>query len=355
MVPGTLALGLKITIAVGAAVVLIVLIISTAVAIVKYRRRGYIEIPDISQKKFSLKGRLFPRIFHLIFRSRKRRCHSTNRSFRPQIRATHSPGRQWRSPQRFKFHDNLLTSPGTWKDLNVAIKRIAYFEHIQVTEKFMEDFLFEIKIMSSLDHKNILKFLGASITKTDEVFLVAELMENGSIRDLLSKTDGHLDWKLKIRLAVDAARGMMYLHSRKPPIIHRDLKSSNLLIDKQFHCKVADFGVSRLKPTTELTMTVVGTPAYMAPEVISKNKYTESADVYSFGVVLVELLSGKTPYHDMTLFPQQVMYAVVQEGLRPSIPKDCPPALEILIKECLDQEPAKRPPFPEIKARLKRM
>jgi len=243
---------------------------------------------------------------------------------------------------------------GTWKGKEIALKRMA-FGQSQMTEKFMDDFLYEIKIMSTLDHQNVLKFLGASITPTGEVFLVAEFMEHGSIKELLSNTDGKIDWKLKIRLAVDAARGMQYLHSCNPPIIHRDLKNSNLLIDKKWRCKIADFGISRIKPTNTQSMTLVGTPAYMAPEVISQNKYTEKSDCYSFGVVLCELYSGKAPYADMNLFPQQVMYAVVQEGLRPTIDSDCPSALAVLIQDCLYADPVKRPDFKEIKLRLKRL
>jgi tRNA A-37 threonylcarbamoyl transferase component Bud32 len=243
---------------------------------------------------------------------------------------------------------------GTWKGREIALKRMA-FGQSQMTEKFMDDFLYEIKIMSTLDHQNVLKFLGASITANGEVFLVTEFMEHGSVKDLLANTDGKIDWKLKIRLAVDAARGMQYLHSCHPPIIHRDLKNSNLLIDKKWRCKIADFGISRIKPTNTQSMTLVGTPAYMAPEVISQNKYSEKGDVYSFGVVLCELYNGKAPYSDMNLFPQQVMYAVVQEGLRPTIDPDCPSALAVLIQDCLHADPAKRPDFKEIKLRLKRL
>jgi len=243
---------------------------------------------------------------------------------------------------------------GTWKGREIALKRMA-FGQSQMTEKFMDDFLYEIKIMSTLDHQNVLKFLGASITQTGEVFLVTEFMEHGSVKDVLANTEGKIDWKLKIRLAVDAARGMQYLHSCHPPIIHRDLKNSNLLIDKKWRCKIADFGISRIKPTNTQSMTLVGTPAYMAPEVISQNKYSEKGDVYSFGVVLCELYSGKAPYADMNLFPQQVMYAVVQEGLRPNIDPDCPSALAVLIQDCLHPDTTKRPDFKEIKLRLKRL
>jgi serine/threonine protein kinase len=93
----------------------------------------------------------------------------------------------------------------------------------------------------------------------------------------------------------------------------------------------------------------------MAPEVISRNEISEKADIYSFGVVLTEMVTSLSPYSDTTLFPQQIMYAVVNEGLRPSVGSDCPPAMDVLIKDCLNSEPLLRPDFREIKERLKRM
>ena len=102
-------------------------------------------------------------------------------------------------------------------------------------------------------------------------------------------------------------------------------------------------------------MTLVGTPAYMAPEVITSNKYSEKADVYSFGILLCELYTGEPPYLDSNLFPEQVMYAVVHSGLRPTLPDECPSALAVLVRDCLNADPSKRPNFAEIKQRLKRM
>jgi len=242
---------------------------------------------------------------------------------------------------------------GRWEGKEVAVKRLGIGKN-QMTESFVQDFLVEIKIMSTLDNENILKFLGASISENNDILLVMEYMEKGSLRDVLLKTEGKIDWKLKLRLAIDACKGMEYLHSFNPPLIHRDIKSSNLLIDKKWRCKVADFGISRI-PNSSASTTLVGTPAYMAPEVISKNEISAKADVYSFGVTLTELVTGVPPYSDTSLFPQQIMYGVVNEGLRPAVPTDCPTAMEVLIKDCLNAEPVRRPDFSEIRARLQRM
>jgi len=149
--------------------------------------------------------------------------------------------------ERIAFGASGEVIKGVWQGREIAVKRMAFAQN-QITGKFMEDFLYEIKIMSTLDHKNILKFLGASITSSGDVFLVTEFMDHGSVKDVIDKTQGKMDWKLKIRFAIDAARGMAYLHSCNPPIIHRDLKSSNMLVDKKM--EVQDFRFWNFKNKT---------------------------------------------------------------------------------------------------------
>eukprot|EP01119_Soliformovum_irregulare_P021472 TRINITY_DN7153_c0_g1_i2.p1 TRINITY_DN7153_c0_g1~~TRINITY_DN7153_c0_g1_i2.p1 ORF type:complete len:1103 (-),score=306.90 TRINITY_DN7153_c0_g1_i2:47-3286(-) len=283
-------------ISLGVGVLVAIVVGSSAIFILKIRRRrDYAEIPIYHKKRISIKD-------------------LADNTAVKQI-----------EPKDIQIGIRLATgasgevSKGVWNGKIVAVKRVysssIAVDDIQMSSEFMQDFLNEIQLMSGLQHDNVLKFFGASITKGDEIFLVIEYMEHGSLRDLLLRTEGQMDRKLKLRLAIDAASGMEYLHSRNPVIIHRDLKSSNLLIDKKWRCKVADFGVSRIKPFLTQTMTTVGTPAYMAPEVILKNEYSEKVDVYSFGIVLNEIDTGQPPYGDSTLFPQQVMYAVAHEGI----------------------------------------
>jgi serine/threonine protein kinase len=118
-------------------------------------------------------------------------------------------------------------------------------------------------------------------------------MGRGSVRDILDQNP-ELSWQMRYQLLTDAAKGMEYLHSKH--VIHRDLKSQNLLVDDMGVCKVADFGISTIKPSVTRTMTSIGTPVYMAPEVIARDKYSEKADVYSFGVLVVEVATGLLPY-----------------------------------------------------------
>lgn len=127
------------------------------------------------------------------------------------------------------------------------------------------------------------------------------------------------------------------------------------MIDKKWRCYISDFGISRLKNTTQYnTLNLTGTPAYMAPEVIRDNRISEKADVYSFGVILVEFYTGQAPYSDLNFPFQQVMYSVVNDGLRPTLPENAPISYSILVEECLTDEPSRRPDFGEIKTRLRR-
>ena len=144
-------------------------------------------------------------------------------------------------------------------------------------------------------------------------------------------------------------------------VLHRDLKATNLLIDRKWRVKVSDFGISRVKKASavghdmQTTSTAVGTPAYMAPETITRNAYSEASDIFALGIVLGELVDGQVPYADLDMFPQQIMYAVVHEGLRPTIADTCPDALRQLINEATHATPSKRPLIAEVKARLKRL
>lgn len=114
------------------------------------------------------------------------------------------------------------------------------------------------------------------------LYIVLELAERGSVFDLLGKSDLVLDTRKKLNFCIDAAKGMLYLHSSTPPIIHRDLKTANLLVDQHWRVMVTDFGLSRVVDT-QSTMTHCGTVEFCAPEVLKRSRYSVKADVYSFG------------------------------------------------------------------------
>ena len=149
----------------------------------------------------------------------------------------------------------------------------------------------------------------------------------------------------RLNLALEVAQGINYLHSFKPPILHRDLKSLNILLDKNYIVKIADFGWARLR-NNHMTKKR-GTFQWMAPEVISKDNYTEKADVYSFGIILWEFWSKDPPYKGISA--KEVAVKVKNNPkYRPTIPSDVPEEIAELMKFCWDADPEKRPTFLEI-------
>jgi Protein tyrosine and serine/threonine kinase len=146
----------------------------------------------------------------------------------------------------------------------VAIKTLLLGDAMLEDEPFIQEFLVEIKISHALKHNNILNFVGVSIRPGSmELALLAEYMERGSLAQLLDRKRRSMPLKLKMSIALDIACGMCYLHNWKPPLIHRDLKPGNCLLNRDWVCKIADMGVSTFKRRAENTMTQVGCPLYM--------------------------------------------------------------------------------------------
>ncbi|CAF1937148.1 unnamed protein product [Brassica napus] len=180
---------------------------------------------------------------------------------------------------------------GLWFGSDVAVK---VFSKQEYSKEVMQSFRQEVSLMRRLRHPNVLLFMGA-VTSPPRLCIVSELLPRGSLFLLLRRSASKLDWRRRINMSLDIARGMNYLHCCSPPIVHCDLKSSNLLVDKNWTVKVADFGLSRIKHETYLTSkSGKGTPQWMAPEVL----LNESADE-NFGVVLWELATGKIPWETL--------------------------------------------------------
>ncbi|OMO87315.1 hypothetical protein CCACVL1_09129 [Corchorus capsularis] len=229
---------------------------------------------------------------------------------------------------------------GTFYGQDVAIKLLRS-EHLN--ENLQKEFSQEVNIMRRIQHKNVVQFIGAC-TRPPKLCIVTEFMSGGSIYDLLHKQKSGLKLPLFCKVAIDISKGMSYLHENK--IMHRDLKSANLLMDEKGVVKVADFGVARVQAQSGVMTAETGTYRWMAPEVIEHKPYNHKADVFSFGVVLWELLTGKLPYENLT--PLQAALGVVQKGLRPEIPKHTHPKVVELLERCWQQEASLRPEFSEI-------
>ena len=178
-----------------------------------------------------------------------------------------------------------------WRKTLVSVKFLKL--ESQNAEKQIKPFIEEYNLLKQLRHPNILLYLGGNITKSP-YFLVTEFCENGNLFQFLHGKDApDLEDIERLNLALEIAQGINYLHSFNPPILHRDLKSLNILLDKNYVAKIADFGSAKLRD--EHMTKQRGTFQWMAPEVITNEHYTEKADVYSFGIILWEFWS-KDPY-----------------------------------------------------------
>ncbi|XP_074315808.1 putative serine/threonine-protein kinase PBL26 [Silene latifolia] len=162
-----------------------------------------------------------------------------------------------------------------------------------------KEFLVEVLMLSLLHHPNLVNLIGYC-TDGDQRLLVYEYMALGSLEDhLLDFPNARrpLDWYTRMKIALDAAKGLEYLHDKaNPPVIYRDMKSSNILLDIDFHAKLSDFGLAKLGPTGEqkhVSTRVMGTYGYCAPEYQRTGQLTSKSDVYSYGVVLLELITGR--------------------------------------------------------------
>ncbi|XP_050269708.1 LEAF RUST 10 DISEASE-RESISTANCE LOCUS RECEPTOR-LIKE PROTEIN KINASE-like 1.3 isoform X9 [Quercus robur] len=185
----------------------------------------------------------------------------------------------------------------------VAVKRL-YENNLKRVEQFMN----EVEILTKIRHKNLVTLYGCTSKRSQELLLVYEYIPNGTVADHLHgnrSKSGLLTWPVRLSIAIESAEALAYLHVSD--VIHRDVKTNNILLDEKFQVKVADFGLSRLFPTdvTHVSTAPQGTPGYVDPEYFQCYQLTQKSDVYSFGVVLMELISS-LPAVDMNRHRQDI-------------------------------------------------
>lgn len=266
------------------------------------------------------------------------------------------------------FHSSTLVGQGGYGKVYkgiladgtvVAIKRAQ--EGSLQGEK---EFLTEIELLSRLHHRNLVSLVGYC-DEAGEQMLVYEYMPNGTLREHLSANAKQpLSFSMRLRTALGSAKGILYLHTEAdPPIFHRDIKASNILLDSKFTAKVADFGLSKLAPVPDfegvlpahVSTVVKGTPGYLDPEYFLTRKLTDKSDVYSLGVVFLELLTGMHPIsHGKNIvrevnvaYQSGMIFSIVDERMG-SYPSDCVERFVTLAMKCCQDQPDARPTMAEV-------
>ncbi|XP_059642129.1 LEAF RUST 10 DISEASE-RESISTANCE LOCUS RECEPTOR-LIKE PROTEIN KINASE-like 1.4 isoform X2 [Cornus florida] len=249
----------------------------------------------------------------------------------------------------------------------VAVKRL-YENNFKRVEQFVN----EVRILTTLRHENLVTLHGCTSKRSRELLLVYEYISNGTVADHLHgkrSNSGLLSWPVRLNIAIETAEALAYLHASD--VIHRDVKTNNILLENDFHVKVADFGLSRLFPNdvTHVSTAPQGTPGYVDPEYYQCYQLTEKSDVYSFGVVLVELISSKQAVdtnrhrHDINLANMavnKIQNHTLHELVDPSIGFETDSTVRRMATlvaqlafRCLQQEKDMRPSMGEVLEALK--
>eukprot|EP00011_Vannellida_sp_DIVA3-517-6-12_P004910 CAMPEP_0114614994 /NCGR_PEP_ID=MMETSP0168-20121206/5938_1 /TAXON_ID=95228 ORGANISM="Vannella sp., Strain DIVA3 517/6/12" /NCGR_SAMPLE_ID=MMETSP0168 /ASSEMBLY_ACC=CAM_ASM_000044 /LENGTH=825 /DNA_ID=CAMNT_0001826055 /DNA_START=387 /DNA_END=2864 /DNA_ORIENTATION=+ len=250
---------------------------------------------------------------------------------------------------------------GVYRGQDVAIKVLKDKAEAKVLSEFKKEF----EIMSALRSPHVVFFYGACMQPS--MCMVLEFCHKGALYDVLNDMTEDITWDKVLKAAVDTTRGLACLHNWKPQIVHRDLKSLNLLVDANWAVKVSDFGTSRFTSGENADLSTLGklrgTYAYCAPEVYFGKSFTTKADIFSLGVILWEMafrcLNGayEQPYaeYKQIVFDFQIIIQSAKMDKRPTIPSNCPEQYAALIRRCWDKDPDVRPDTPEVQELLREL
>lgn len=226
----------------------------------------------------------------------------------------------------------------------VAIKAVKR-EKLQLSKKHYENLLSEIEIMKTIDHRNVVKFLGKEESER-HIYLVLEYCAGGDLSQLIRRI-GRLSEAMALRFTKQLAAGLKYLRDRQ--LIHRDLKPQNLLLTKpsaDADLKIADFGFARYVQLAEMADTLCGSPLYMAPEILRYQKYDAKVDLWSVGAILYEMVVGKPPFTGANHV--ELLRRIETQELRfPPLEPPLSPELHHLLARLLRRAPADRIGFDE--------
>lgn len=223
----------------------------------------------------------------------------------------------------------------------------------------LEQFAEEIRMASILAHPRIVAFCGVAWQSLLHLCAVTEYMPRGDLESLLANpiAQKELSWsREKLTLSSDIVEALVYLHSLVPIVIHRDLKSKNVLLDRRLRAKLSDFGLSRERSVEDTMTNGIGTILWSAPEMLEGKRYDEKSDLFSFGVVLSEIDTCALPYgfsRNAKMRSMQIVHLVSEGKLLPNFRDDCPPAIRALAQRCLSLDPTARPTAMEVAFELR--
>ncbi|RHY30253.1 hypothetical protein DYB32_004458 [Aphanomyces invadans] len=244
----------------------------------------------------------------------------------------------------------MSTLLGHFKGDAVVVKMLNLTRPVDCVDQDRKYLVREIVMMAKLAHPNIVTFRGFTFTTQDDLKCVTEFMAGGTVRALLDKKKRALSWDSeKLRLALDVAMGLAYLHGQTPTLMHRNIKASKVLLTP---------GLGSVWTSQETMTAAVGTMEWAAPELLRNEDYSTPADVFSFGVFLTELDTRMIPYTDVrdkrskSLTDDSLMMQIVMGQLRPSVSPSCPRPIQKLIQSCLQVNAAHRPAMADVVAIL---
>ena len=271
------------------------------------------------------------------------------------------------------FNVNRILGQGgqgtVYKGMLIDGKIVAVKKSKVIDEGKLEEFINEVVILSQINHRNVVKLLGCCL-ETEVPLLVYEFIPNGTLSQYLYNQNEEFlaTWDMRLQIATEVAGALFYLHSvASTPIYHRDIKTTNILLDEKYRAKVADFGTSRsiALDQTHLTTVVQGTFGYLDPEYFQSSQFTEKSDVYSFGVVLVELLTGEKAISSKrtkecrslaTYFihamEENNLFDVIDARVMKDAKQEEIIVVANLAKQCLNMKGKKRPTMREVAMQL---
>uniref|UniRef100_K3WK92 Protein kinase domain-containing protein n=1 Tax=Globisporangium ultimum (strain ATCC 200006 / CBS 805.95 / DAOM BR144) TaxID=431595 RepID=K3WK92_GLOUD len=243
---------------------------------------------------------------------------------------------------------------GVWMSRNGAAEvAVKSFRYVRLTDKILGDYTQEVAMLRKLKHPNIVLFIGACTNP--KLLILTEYCSRKSLYEVIHSNNFEtIPWKFKVRMMLDAARGIQYLHSKR--IIHRDIKSHNFLVDDDWRVKVADFGISKVLDN-DTAFTQCGTTGWVAPEVLLDEDlgYTFKADNWSFAIVMWEMIADGNQNPFIGMAPIKFYNQTIHSGIRPPIPEGVEPDYVSLISECWSANADDRPSFDHIVSCLERI